>query len=134
MVKVRINRMVYRDDTNTKAYASAAIDEKFAVHNIKVVGGPKGNFVSMPQTKINGKYQDIFHPISAESREELYGAVMQAYEQKVREVQEQAAAGHTAGYDDFGWPENGASSGDDSSEGEEESETQSEAADMTLSM
>jgi stage V sporulation protein G len=128
--------MVYRDDTNTKAYASAAIDEKFAVHNLKVVGGPNGNFVSMPQTRVNGKFQDIFHPITADSRKELYDAVIHAYDQKVREVQEQAANSQDASFENFGAQESDALSGDDGSgdEAEDESESQSEASDMTLDM
>ena len=39
----------------------------------------------MPQIsyKSNGQtiYKDIFHPITAEARQELYGAVMEQYEQ-----------------------------------------------------
>ncbi|MDR2163286.1 MAG: SpoVG family protein [Clostridiales Family XIII bacterium] len=131
-IDVRVNKMVYRDDTNTKAYVSAAIDGKFAIHNIKIVGGPKGDFVSMPQVNVNGRFHDIFHPISADAREELNSAVMKAYEQKVREAQEQSASSEDTQFGSFGTEGEDASSG--GAEDESESDDLSEENDVALSM
>ncbi len=63
----------------------SASNENFAVHDIEVLQSKKGPFVQMPQTSYkSGRqtvYKDIFHPITAEARHELYGAIMELYEQ-----------------------------------------------------
>lgn len=60
-------------------------DGRFAVHGIQVLDSQKGPFVQMPQTSYRNKdqtiYRSIFHPITAEARQELYGTVMDLYEQ-----------------------------------------------------
>ena len=90
---VRIDRMVDSDKSKVKAIASANIGGAFAIHGIRVIDSQKGPFVQMPQNSYqkDGKtmYTDIFHPITAEARTELYDKVMDAYEQKLDEVQSQ---------------------------------------------
>lgn len=96
-ITARIDRMVDYEGSNVKAFASANIAGGFAIHGMKVVDSEKGLFVSMPQSKYEKdgemKYNDIFHPITAESRKELNQAVLDAYEQKLSEdeAQEQEA-------------------------------------------
>ena len=73
---VKINRMFNDQKSNLKALASVNIDNKFAVHGIRIVDSSKGLFISMPSTSYtdrNGQtqYSDIFHPITAQAREEL---------------------------------------------------------------
>ena len=86
-VSVRIDRMVDREDSKVKAYASANIGGAFAIHGIRVVDFQKGLFVQMPQRNYEKdgatKYEDIFHPITADARTELNGAVLSAYEQRL---------------------------------------------------
>ena len=86
-VSVRIDRMVDREDSKVKAYASANIGGAFAIHGIRVVDSQKGLFVQMPQRSYEKdgttKYEDVFHPITAEARNELNGAVLSAYEQRL---------------------------------------------------
>ena len=73
--------------------ASANIGGAFAIHGIKIVDSDKGLFVSMPQSKYekDGKthYSEIFHPVTADARNELYNAVLTAYGQKLDEEQSQ---------------------------------------------
>ena len=87
MVAVRIDRMVNREDSKVRAYASANIGRAFAVHGIRVVDSPKGPFVQMPQRTYQKdgttKYEDVFHPITAEARMALNSAVLSAYEQRL---------------------------------------------------
>ena len=84
-VAVRIDRMVDREDSKVRAYASANIGGAFAIHGIRVVDSQKGLFVQMPQRSYQKdgatKYEDIFHPITAEARTRLNSAVLSAYEQ-----------------------------------------------------
>lgn len=86
-VSVKINRMIEKENTKLKAVASVFIDRVFAVHEIKVMDSQKGLFVQMPQNSYqkDGKmvYEDIFHPLTADSRKELCDAVLQAYEQQL---------------------------------------------------
>lgn len=69
---------------NLKAYASVNIGSAFAVKNLRIIEGSKGLFVAMPSVKNHkGEYDDIFFPITTESREALNKAVITAYEQKL---------------------------------------------------
>ena len=90
-IKAKIDRMV--NVGNVKAIASVSLDGMFVVKNLKVMDGKKGLFVSMPQESYQKhgqtKYNDTFHAITAEARTALVEAVNTAYEQKLREQQEQ---------------------------------------------
>ena len=69
-------------DTGTvRAIASVNIGDAFAVHGVKVLTGANGDNVVMPSTKYKDKYQDTFHPISREAREQINGVVLDAYQQ-----------------------------------------------------
>ena len=82
---VRI-RLVNKDDTRLKAVASITIDECFVVHDIKLIDGKEGLFMSMPSRKTpDGEYKDIVHPINTETREAIRGAIMEAYEKALNE-------------------------------------------------
>ena len=62
------------------AFASATIDDMFAVNNIRVINSEKGLFVAMPQVKDGkGEYRDICFPVTAELRKQLNDAVLGAY-------------------------------------------------------
>ena len=93
-VSVRIDRMVDRADSKVRAYASANIGRAFAIHGIRVVDSQKGLFVQMPQRSYQKdgttKYEDVFHPITAEARTELNSAVLSAYKLEQDEAQDMA--------------------------------------------
>lgn len=73
-------RLMEKDDSRLKAVASVTIDDCIAIHDIKIVDGTDGYFVSMPSRKSSrGEYRDIVHPINNEARAELTNAVMEAY-------------------------------------------------------
>lgn len=86
-IKARIDRMLNHEGSKVKAIASANIGGEFAIHGIKVIDSEKGLFVQMPQSshEKDGKriYSDIFHPITADSRNELNNAILFAYEQQL---------------------------------------------------
>lgn len=72
----------------TRACASATIDGCFAVRGIKVVeGGRDGLFVSMPSRKAQDGYKEVCFPVTAEFREQLHGAVLDAYHQAITMAQ-----------------------------------------------
>lgn len=76
---VRI-RLVAKDDSKLRAVASVTIDDCIAIHDIKIIDGNDGYFVSMPTRKNSkGEYKDIVHPINNEARAEMLNAIMEAY-------------------------------------------------------
>ncbi len=73
-------RMVSKDDAKLKAVASITIEDCFVVHDIKIILGKDGLFISMPSRKTpEGEYKDIVHPINTETRELIRTAIMEEY-------------------------------------------------------
>lgn len=67
-----------------KGYASVNIAGAFAIKNLRVIQGNNGLFVAMPSIKNHkGEYEDLFFPVTKESREILNSAVLKAYEQSL---------------------------------------------------
>ena len=89
-ISVRIDRMINDPNRSLRAFASANIGD-FAVHGITVYEKDGKRWVNMPQNSYteNGekKYTDIFHPTTAESREQLGKAVLDEYRQHLENVQ-----------------------------------------------
>lgn len=92
-ITARIDRLVDYENSRVKAVASANIGGAFAIHGLRVIDSQKGLFVQMPQNSFqrDGKteYSDIFHPITADARSELNSKVLEAYEQKLAEVEDE---------------------------------------------
>lgn len=103
-ITAKIHEVFNNENSNVKATASAAFGGQFAVHGFTVMNGKNGLFVNMP-SKMNdeGEYISTFHPITRDARNQLTGAILDAYEQTLNESQVQS---------------------DDPSEDEEESETE----------
>ena len=75
---VRIRKV--NGDGKLKAYVSITFDEKFVVHDLKVIEGKKGYFVAMPSKKMsNGEFKDTAHPLVTEVRDEIQTTVLQKY-------------------------------------------------------
>ena len=72
------------DGKGILANVSVTLGGVFVVTGLKVIDGKKGAFVSMPQYKSkDGEWKDSCFPITAEFREELSDAVLEAYEEEV---------------------------------------------------
>lgn len=72
------------DTGNVKATFDVTLDNKFVIHGVKLIKGDKGDFVSMPSTSWKNKqgdrqYEDVAHPLDADTRAQLYRAVQDAY-------------------------------------------------------
>ena len=79
-------RLVEKDENKLKAVATITIDECFVVHDIKVIDGKDGLFISMPSKKSpDGKHKDIAHPIKPETRAELSDLIIEAYKKALSE-------------------------------------------------
>ena len=79
-------RLVDKEDSKLKAVASITIDDCFVVHDIKVIEGKEGYFISMPSKKTpDGEFKDIVHPINTETLESISTQVIEAYKATPRE-------------------------------------------------
>ena len=90
-LKITDVRIRLKDETKLKGIASITIDECFVVHDIKVIEGKDGLFISMPSKKTaDGQHNDIAHPINTETREAIKEAVLEAYNKALSEKSESA--------------------------------------------
>ena len=90
-MKITDVRMRLKDETKLKGVASITIDDCFVVHDIKVIDGKDGLFISMPSKKTaEGEHKDSAHPINTETREEIKNAVLSAYEKALSSQSEDA--------------------------------------------
>ncbi len=69
-----------------KAIVSVTLDNMLVIHDIKVIEGQEKMFVAMPSRKnAEGEYKDIVHPITSEMREYIQNAILDKYQEALRE-------------------------------------------------
>lgn len=75
---VRIRKVEERN--RLKALASITIDGVFVVHELRIINGKNGLFVSMPSKSGGpGNFKDIAHPINTETRRQIETLVLERY-------------------------------------------------------
>ena len=58
-----------REGSRMKGYATVTLDDCFVVRNIRIIEGDEKLFIAMPSKKVSDdRYEDIAHPINAETR------------------------------------------------------------------
>lgn len=83
-------RLVNNNNDKLKAVASITIDDEIVVHDIKVINGKDGYFLSMPSRKTSeGEFKDIVHPIKTEVREALKEKILAEYEKALANADNQ---------------------------------------------
>lgn len=81
-------RLVTKDNELLKAVASVVIDGCFVLHDIKIIQGKAGLFISMPSRKTpEGHYRDIAHPLDTETRELFSDTILKEYENELKNAQ-----------------------------------------------
>lgn len=84
---VRIRKIF--EEGPMKAIVSVTFDNEFALHDVKVINAREKYFVVMPSRKNpDGTYRDIVHPINVSARNMLESAVIDAYFEKLKEIEE----------------------------------------------
>lgn len=79
-------RLVDKEDSKLKAVASFTIEDCFVIHDVKVIEGKDGYFISMPSKKTpDGEYKDIVHPINTETREAISNQIIEAFKNAPRD-------------------------------------------------
>jgi stage V sporulation protein G len=80
-VKITEVRIRPANEDFVKAYASICFDDCFLVHDIRVIKGSTGLFISFPnRTQSEGGQRDIAFPVNAETRQMIEQAVLAEYE------------------------------------------------------
>lgn len=88
-MKITDVRIRLKDEPKWKGVASVTFDECFVVHDVKIIEGEGGLFVSMPSKKTpEGKHKDICHPIVTDTRNEIKEAVLEAYKKALEDKAE----------------------------------------------
>ena len=78
-------RLVEKDGSKLRAVASMTIDECFVVHDIKIIEGKEGYFISMPSRKtLDGGHKDIVHPLDTETREHIKSLILAEFEKAMK--------------------------------------------------
>lgn len=93
---IRVNE-VKNLDGNIRGFATVVFSDSFKVTNIAILENKERGqlFVSMPRYKSNERdengnvYKDVCNPITKEFREELYGNILEAYENLQKQDMEQ---------------------------------------------
>ena len=79
-------RVTLRDEEKLRGFANVTFDNAFVVRGMKIIQGNSGYFVSMPSRKRpDGTHQDIAHPVNRDMRNDLEKAVLEAYEEELRQ-------------------------------------------------
>ena len=79
---------VRQPEKSVRAFATVVFGDSFKVTNVAVFEGRRGNFVSMPSYRTkerdeynNPVYKDVCNPITKEFREQLYGDILNLYDE-----------------------------------------------------
>ena len=83
ITNVRV-RVVEKENSKMRGFASVTIDNQFAVHDIRILEGDNGLFLAMPSKQTApGEYRDIAHPINQEARQIFTDAILAEYEKEL---------------------------------------------------
>ena len=81
-------RLANKEDAKLKAFASLTVEDSLVIHDIRVIDGKNGLFISMPNKKTpDGEYKDIVHPKDTQTREEMKDAILKAYEEALNSTE-----------------------------------------------
>lgn len=88
-MKIKAKVIKTYDTGNVKAVCDLMFDDAFVVHGVKLIGKQNGEFVSMPSDiwkNAQGEIKriDIAHPLESETRQQIFNAVVDAYETYVQ--------------------------------------------------
>ena len=89
ITNVRV-RVVEKENSKMRGFASVTLDDMFAVHDIRILEGDNGLFLAMPSKQIGeGEYKDIAHPINQEARQMFSDAIIEEYKKELAKADEE---------------------------------------------
>ena len=82
---VRVRRLT--QEGKMRAIVSITLNDRFVVHDVRVIEGNNGLFVAMPSKRTpNGEFRDIAHPINVEARQIIQQSVLDVYNREINGV------------------------------------------------
>lgn len=85
ITSVKVHK-IDREDSRMKGYATVTIDDCFVVRNIRIIEGEDKLFIAMPSRKVSeDKFEDIAHPINAETRKLFEDKILEEYNNPTEE-------------------------------------------------
>lgn len=82
---VRVRRLT--QEGKMRAIVSITLNDKFVVHDVRVIEGNSGLFVAMPSKRTpSGEFRDIAHPISVDARQVIQQSVLEAYSREMNGI------------------------------------------------
>ena len=103
---VKVNEVKAKEgkESNIRGFATLVFGDSFKITNIAILENKDKQqlFVSMPRYRSNERdenggtiYKDVCNPITAEFREELYGNILEAYQQEISKGAEKGTPAKT---------------------------------------
>jgi stage V sporulation protein G len=93
-LKLDVSVRTIEPKNNLLAFASVTINDSFKAHGFKILSGDNGLYVNMPSAKTNKTdekgdpiFQDTFHPISSDARQQIVNAVLDGYDAAIAKAQ-----------------------------------------------
>ena len=77
---VRIFPYTGKKKSSLVAFANVTFDKCFVVRGFRIFEGKKGAFASCPSELVGDEYKDVAFPITADFRETLMDAIVDAWE------------------------------------------------------
>ena len=78
-MKITEVKLALANQGTIRAFATITVDNCLAIHDLRIIEGPKGLFVAMPSKLKDGTYRDIVHPVNAETRETIERTLLAEY-------------------------------------------------------
>lgn len=89
ITNVRV-RVVEKENSKMRGFASVTIDNQFVVHDIRILEGDNGLFLAMPSKQTApGEYRDIAHPINQDARKIFTDAILAEYQNELNKTDEE---------------------------------------------
>ncbi|MEW5692611.1 MAG: SpoVG family protein [Candidatus Hydrogenedentota bacterium] len=80
-LNLKVSRLKIFNKDKLRGFADLLINECFVVRGFRIIEGQNGLFVSMPSKGTGeGKFEDIFFPITRDAREDLQKLILDEYE------------------------------------------------------
>lgn len=104
---INVNEVKQKEgkESNIRGFATVVFGDSFKITNIAILENKNKEqlFVSMPRYRSNERdenggtiYKDVCNPVTAEFREELYGNILEAYNQEITKGKGQDAPAKSA--------------------------------------
>lgn len=72
-----------RSYNSTKGIANVSVNDEFLIKGIRIFEGANGPYVLMPSQLVDGEYNNLVFPITADMREQIQSSVIRTYNNMV---------------------------------------------------